>query len=80
MSDVKSERVETTATAQEAMKSQLRLLDVLRGEIERGKVVCLFTLLVRSDRTFDVTSAGDISMATLAGMLGKAQLDALQAI
>lgn len=72
--------LETTAKSQESMESQLRLLDALREEIERGKVVCLFTLLVRSDRTFDVTSAGDISMATLAGMLGKAQLDALQAI
>jgi len=63
-----------------AKEDQIRLLDLLREEVERGEVICLFVLKVRAGQQFDVNSAGEISMATLAGMLGRAQLDALEAM
>ena len=72
----------TTLTRAEppAKQSQLRMLDLLRDEVERGEVICLFALTIRAERQFDVTTAGDIDMSTLAGMLGRAQLDALEAM
>ena len=73
--------IATLAPAQPpAKESQIRMLDLLRGEVERGEVICLFALTIRAGQQFDVTSAGEISMATLAGMLGRAQLDALEAM
>lgn len=58
----------------------LRVLDLLRGEVERGEIMAMVVISIRAEQTFDVTSSGDIHLATLAGMLGRAHLDALEAM
>lgn len=76
-----SDNITALTTAQPpAKESQLRMLDLLRQEVERGEVICLFALTIRAEKQFDVTSAGEISMATLAGMLARAHLDAVEAM
>jgi hypothetical protein len=58
----------------------LRMLDQLRAETERGEIITLVALTIRPGEAFDVSSAGEVRLTTLAGMLGRAHLDALQAI
>lgn len=76
-----SENITTLSVAQPLAKErQLAMLDLLREEVERGEIVCLFVMTIRIGQEFHVSTAGDISMATLAGMLGRAQLDALEMV
>jgi DNA-binding transcriptional ArsR family regulator len=58
----------------------LKMLDTLRDEVERGEILALLALTIRTDEEFDVISVGEIRLATLAGMLGRAHLDALEAM
>jgi hypothetical protein len=58
----------------------LAILDALRAEVERGETISLVTIAIQTGRDFHVRSAGDVSMVQLAGYLGAAQLDALNAL
>lgn len=58
----------------------LAALDILRGEVERGEVISLVAITIRAGEAFDVTSAGEIRTATLAGILGRVHLDLLEAM
>lgn len=58
----------------------LRVLDLLRGEVERGEIMAMVVISIRAEQEFDVTSSGDIHLTTLAGILGRAHLDALEAM
>lgn len=58
----------------------LKLLDELRAEIEGGDCVALVVIPIFTEMAFSVRSKGDISMTRLAGLLGRAWMDATQAL
>lgn len=63
-----------------AKERMLKMLDKLREEVARGDVISLLALTIRTGEQFDVDVAGEIRMAALAGILGRAHLDALEAM
>jgi hypothetical protein len=58
----------------------LKLLDRLRTEVEAGEMLAIAVIPIFASRQFGVRSAGNIGMVELAGYLGRAQLDALNAL
>lgn len=58
----------------------LALLDELRAEVETGECLSLVAVPIFSQRRFHVRSAGELSMLQLAGLLGRAWLDAQDAL
>jgi predicted HTH domain antitoxin len=58
----------------------LALVDELRGEIERNECLALIVVPLFNEHRFHVRSAGSISMAKMAGLLGRAWMDATQAL
>ena len=63
-----------------AKQDMLGMLDKLRGEVERDEVLSLFALSIRAGDQFDMSSAGEIKATSLAGMLGRAWMEAIHAI
>lgn len=76
MSDVRSFSVPPSP----AKDKMLALLEEVRGEIESGQCVSLVIVPIKTERRFDVRSAGDISMTNLAGILGRCWMDAEEAL
>lgn len=76
MSDVRSFSVPPSPSKEK----MLALLDEVRGEIKSGQCISLVIVPIKTERRFDVRSAGDISMTNLAGILGRCWLDATEAL
>lgn len=58
----------------------LELVDEVRQEIESGRCLSLVLILLFTELKFDIRSGGEIGMAKIAGILGRAWLDATNAL
>jgi hypothetical protein len=68
-------------TADNPAKAKLlALVDEVRAEIEADQCLALVIVPLFGELKFHVRSAGDISMARLAGILGRAWMDATEAL
>lgn len=80
MSDDRS-NVSRLEMAQPPAKDRLlKLLSMLGEEAAKGEVLAMVAITVRSGEQFDISTAGEIQLAMLAGMLGRAHLDVLEAM
>lgn len=68
-------------TAESPAKADLlAMLDTLRTEVESGETIALVAVPVHVSREWSTRSAGEVSMLMLAGMLGRAWMDATEAL
>lgn len=63
-----------------AKENLLALIDEIRTGIEDGSIISLVAIPIHPDMAFSTRSAGDVSMLKLAGLLGRAWLDANSAL
>lgn len=61
-------------------EKMLALLDEVRREIESGQCVSLVIVPIKTERRFNVRSAGDVPMTQLAGILSRCWMDAVEAL
>ena len=68
-------------TADNPAKAKLlALVEEVRAEIEADQCYALVLVPIHAEHRFSVRSAGEISMAKFAGILGRAWLDATNAL
>lgn len=66
----------TVIGSEDGKRGLLEMVDELRKEVESGRVVALFIMPVLRTGAFETQFLGDIMPSSLAGMLGRAWLDA----
>jgi hypothetical protein len=60
--------------------TMLELLTEMRKNVVAGRTLAFVVVEIQTEEDFIVHTRGDLSYARLAGLLGRAQLDALEAL